>query len=310
MAAGQLRQERQAAPRRARRPRRRALLRRPGRRPAAPGHHVDAGAAADAQHHGARPGARHRVVLRRPDPPLHDPGRLRPAAPTGRRTRTPPATRCTSTTCGSPRASPTATPPRCSPSCCPPARSTAATAPGWTWSATPPRRSTSSSSPSSPSTGTTPTSPTSRPTPAYATWSSPAATWPTCRGSSLESYLMRPAGDPDRSATSGWPPRRSMGLPQHWLQPDVVEGLERVARTAARRGVNLAIHTHVNHAQLADPAGRPGRPDGARGRRPRRPQPGRADARRQRHRARPARPVLRAAGRGRASCRTTSTCAT
>jgi len=43
------------------------------------------------------------------------------------------------------------------------------------------------------------------------------------------------------------------GLPQHWLQPKVVEGLERVARTAARRGVNLAIHTHVNHAQSVTP---------------------------------------------------------
>ncbi|MEV5692554.1 KamA family radical SAM protein [Micromonospora globbae] len=43
------------------------------------------------------------------------------------------------------------------------------------------------------------------------------------------------------------------GLPQHWLQPEVVEGLERVARTAARRGVNLAIHTHVNHAQSLTP---------------------------------------------------------
>jgi lysine 2,3-aminomutase len=43
------------------------------------------------------------------------------------------------------------------------------------------------------------------------------------------------------------------GLPQHWLQPDVVEGLERVARTAARRGVNLAIHTHVNHVQSLTP---------------------------------------------------------
>jgi lysine 2,3-aminomutase len=44
-----------------------------------------------------------------------------------------------------------------------------------------------------------------------------------------------------------------MGLPQHWLQPDVVEGLERVARTAARRGVNLAIHTHVNHVNSVTP---------------------------------------------------------
>jgi len=44
-----------------------------------------------------------------------------------------------------------------------------------------------------------------------------------------------------------------MGLPQHWLQPDVVGGLERVARTAACRGVNLAIHTHINHVNSLTP---------------------------------------------------------
>jgi lysine 2,3-aminomutase len=44
-----------------------------------------------------------------------------------------------------------------------------------------------------------------------------------------------------------------MGLPQHWLQPHVVEGMERVARTAARRGINLAIHTHVNHVNSLTP---------------------------------------------------------
>ncbi|MGH3914699.1 MAG: KamA family radical SAM protein [Pseudonocardiaceae bacterium] len=43
------------------------------------------------------------------------------------------------------------------------------------------------------------------------------------------------------------------GLPQHWLQPQVVAGLERVARTASCRGVNLAIHTHINHAQSVTP---------------------------------------------------------
>ena len=47
----------------------------------------------------------------------------------------------------------------------------------------------------------------------------------------------------------------------------------------ARRGVNLAIHTHVNHAQLGHPAGRRGRPGHARGRRAGRAQPGRAAAR-------------------------------
>jgi lysine 2,3-aminomutase len=43
------------------------------------------------------------------------------------------------------------------------------------------------------------------------------------------------------------------GLPQHWLQPRVIEGLERVARTAARRGVSLAIHTHINHVASLTP---------------------------------------------------------
>ncbi|HEX2808069.1 MAG TPA: lysine 2,3-aminomutase [Kineosporiaceae bacterium] len=44
-----------------------------------------------------------------------------------------------------------------------------------------------------------------------------------------------------------------MGLPQHWLQPDVVQGVGRVARTARERGVSLAIHTHVNHAASVTP---------------------------------------------------------
>jgi lysine 2,3-aminomutase len=68
----------------------------------------------------------------------------------------------------------------------------------------------------------------------------------------LESYLMRLLEIETirdiRLAT-----KALAGLPQHWLAPDVVEGLERVARTAARRGVNLAIHTHVNHAQSVTP---------------------------------------------------------
>jgi lysine 2,3-aminomutase len=44
-----------------------------------------------------------------------------------------------------------------------------------------------------------------------------------------------------------------MGLPQHWLQNDVVDGMGRIARTARERGVNLAIHTHVNHVQSLTP---------------------------------------------------------
>ncbi len=44
-----------------------------------------------------------------------------------------------------------------------------------------------------------------------------------------------------------------MGLPQHWLQPDVVAGVGRVATIARSRGVSLAIHTHVNAAQSVTP---------------------------------------------------------
>ncbi|MEU5875702.1 lysine 2,3-aminomutase [Glycomyces sp. NPDC047369] len=44
-----------------------------------------------------------------------------------------------------------------------------------------------------------------------------------------------------------------MGLPQHWLQDEVVEGMARVAKRAAGQGVNLAIHTHVNHANSVTP---------------------------------------------------------
>jgi lysine 2,3-aminomutase len=44
-----------------------------------------------------------------------------------------------------------------------------------------------------------------------------------------------------------------MGLPQHFLQPPVQEGLERLGRTARRRGVSIAVHTHVNHAHQVTP---------------------------------------------------------
>ncbi|GAA2745872.1 lysine 2,3-aminomutase [Kitasatospora cinereorecta] len=44
-----------------------------------------------------------------------------------------------------------------------------------------------------------------------------------------------------------------VGLPQHWLQPRVLEGMARVARLAARRSVNLAVHTHANHVQSVTP---------------------------------------------------------
>ncbi|RBQ17719.1 lysine 2,3-aminomutase [Spongiactinospora rosea] len=44
-----------------------------------------------------------------------------------------------------------------------------------------------------------------------------------------------------------------VGLPQHWLQPDVLAGMARVAGLARRRGVNLAVHTHANHARSVTP---------------------------------------------------------
>jgi KamA family protein len=44
-----------------------------------------------------------------------------------------------------------------------------------------------------------------------------------------------------------------MGLPQHWLQPEVVDGMTRLAGRARDRGVHLAIHTHVNAAQQVTP---------------------------------------------------------
>jgi lysine 2,3-aminomutase len=44
-----------------------------------------------------------------------------------------------------------------------------------------------------------------------------------------------------------------VGMPQHWLQPKVLEGVARVARLARDRGVNLAVHTHANHAASVTP---------------------------------------------------------
>jgi lysine 2,3-aminomutase len=44
-----------------------------------------------------------------------------------------------------------------------------------------------------------------------------------------------------------------MGMPQHWLQDDVRAGIARVSAIARARGVSLAIHTHVNHANSVTP---------------------------------------------------------
>jgi len=44
-----------------------------------------------------------------------------------------------------------------------------------------------------------------------------------------------------------------MGIPQHFLQDEVLRALERVAKKAFERGVGLAMHTHVNHANQVTP---------------------------------------------------------
>jgi lysine 2,3-aminomutase len=44
-----------------------------------------------------------------------------------------------------------------------------------------------------------------------------------------------------------------MGLPQHFLQDEVLAGLDRLATKANDRGVDLALHTHVNHANQLTP---------------------------------------------------------
>jgi len=44
-----------------------------------------------------------------------------------------------------------------------------------------------------------------------------------------------------------------MGIPQHFLQDEVLRGLERLAKKAAERSVDIAVHTHVNHAESLTP---------------------------------------------------------
>src|SRR5947209_8214342 len=44
-----------------------------------------------------------------------------------------------------------------------------------------------------------------------------------------------------------------MGIPQHFLQDEVLEGLERLATKANERDVDIAVHTHVNTAQQITP---------------------------------------------------------
>ena len=43
------------------------------------------------------------------------------------------------------------------------------------------------------------------------------------------------------------------GIPQHFLQDEVLEGLETLAKRARAHGVDLALHTHINAAQQVTP---------------------------------------------------------
>jgi len=44
-----------------------------------------------------------------------------------------------------------------------------------------------------------------------------------------------------------------VGLPQHFLQDQVLQGLDRLAKKAVERGVDLALHTHANNARQLTP---------------------------------------------------------
>jgi len=44
-----------------------------------------------------------------------------------------------------------------------------------------------------------------------------------------------------------------MGLPQHFLQDDVLAAFDRLAKKARARSVDLALHTHVNHPNQVTP---------------------------------------------------------
>jgi len=44
-----------------------------------------------------------------------------------------------------------------------------------------------------------------------------------------------------------------MGVPQHFLQDEVLQAMDRMAKKAVERGVSLALHTHVNHANSVTP---------------------------------------------------------
>jgi len=51
-----------------------------------------------------------------------------------------------------------------------------------------------------------------------------------------------------RLATKGF-----IGVPQHFMQDEILQSMDRLAKKAVDRGVALAIHTHINHVQSVTP---------------------------------------------------------
>jgi lysine 2,3-aminomutase len=68
----------------------------------------------------------------------------------------------------------------------------------------------------------------------------------------LEDFLMRVL-EVDNIRDVRLATKALVGLPQHWLQDDVRDGMARVTATARSRGVSIAIHTHANHANSITP---------------------------------------------------------
>jgi lysine 2,3-aminomutase len=68
----------------------------------------------------------------------------------------------------------------------------------------------------------------------------------------LEDFVSRLMDIPNirdiRLATKGL-----IAIPQHFLQPEVQAGLARLAKKARERGVDIAVHTHVNSARQVTP---------------------------------------------------------
>ena len=69
---------------------------------------------------------------------------------------------------------------------------------------------------------------------------------------SLEDFMMKLLEIPNirdvRLASKGL-----QALPQHFLQDSVLEAMERIVRRARERDVDVAVHTHVNHASQVTP---------------------------------------------------------